>query len=394
MAGEEAGEVPLAGITVLSLTRVRAGPTCARQFADWGADVIMIERPSASGDGLGGARDGSDFQNLHRNKRSLTLDLKREEGVSVLKRLAARADVLMENYRPDVKHRLGIAYDDLQPINPRLVYASISGFGEDGPYSARPGFDQIAQGMGGLMSVTGEPGGGPLRAGIPVADLTAGMSAALGILMALFERQNSGKGRWVATSLLEAQTFMMDFQAARYLVEGEVPSTTGNEHPTSVPTNLFETADGHINVAASGEEIWRRLTAAVGAPELVEDPRFLTGRDRFENRAALNAILAERMKTRKSGDWVALLNDAGVPCGPVNRMDAVFADPQIAHLGMAAPVPEASYSHLVAHPVRIDGKRAPIRAKAPERGAHSREILAAFGFSGDEIDGLSEAKVI
>src|SRR6059058_4134092 len=246
--------------TVLDLTRVRAGPTCVRQLADWGANVIKIELPPepGGGDPLGGPREGSDFQNLHRSKRSMTLNLKAPEAVAAFKRMVKKADVVVENFRPDVKRRLGIDYPQLRKINPKLVYASISGFGQTGPYADRPGFDQIAQGMGGLMSITGLPGQGPVRVGIPIADLTAGIFCSLGILLALIERQRSGAGQWVQTSLLQAQIFMLDFQAARWLTEGEVPKQAGNNHPTSIPTGVFETSDGYINVATTGQKIWER----------------------------------------------------------------------------------------------------------------------------------------
>jgi crotonobetainyl-CoA:carnitine CoA-transferase CaiB-like acyl-CoA transferase len=249
----------LARFTVLDLTRVRAGPTCVRQLADWGANVIKIESPPGIEDQMGGPREGPDFQNLHRNKRSMTLNLKAPEGLAAFKRMVKKADVVVENFRPNVKKRLGIDYKTLAKINPRLIYASISGFGQNGPYANRPGFDQIAQGMGGLMSITGLPGQGPVRAGIPIADLTAGMFAALGILVALLEREKSKKGQHIETSLLQAQIFMLDFQGARYLVKGEVAKQAGNNHPTSIPTGVFKTKDGYINIATAGQKTWQRF---------------------------------------------------------------------------------------------------------------------------------------
>src|SRR6266853_1870072 len=268
--------MPLSRFTVLDLTRVRAGPTAVRQLADWGAQVIKIEAPPSPGEGLGGPRHGPDFQNLHRNKRSLTLDLKSPEGIAVFHKLVVAADVVVENFRPDVKERLGIDYPSVKTLNARIVYASISGFGQSGPYRDRPGFDQIAQGMGGLMSITGLPDQGPVRVGIPVADLTAGIFTAMGILIALLEREVSGEGQWVTSSLLAAQIAMLDFQAARWLIAGEVPEQAGNNHPTSIPTGVFATADGHINIAASGGEIFARLCKALGAEQLIDDPRFKT----------------------------------------------------------------------------------------------------------------------
>src|ERR1700742_4238013 len=282
---------PLARFKVIDLSRVRAGPTAVRQLADWGADVIKIESPEGDA-GLGGERHGPDFQNLHRNKRSLTLNLKSREGVAVMHRLVAQADVVVENYRPDVKFRLGVDYESLRKINPRIVYASISGFGQDGPYRDRPGFDQIAQGMGGLMSITGEPGRGPMRVGIPVADLTAGIFAAMGILIALLEREQSGEGQWVKSSLLGAQISMLDFQAARWTIAKEVPPQAGNNHPTSIPTGVFQTADGYINIAAAGDDIYRRLCKALQAEQLAADPMYASGRARSQNRDGLNEAIS------------------------------------------------------------------------------------------------------
>ncbi len=386
---------PLARFRVLDLTRVRAGPTCVRQFADFGASVIKVE--AAGGDaGLGGARGGPDFQNLHRNKRSITLDLKTSEGLEILRELARRTDVMVENFRPDVKDRLGIGYGAMRAVNPRLVYASISGFGEDGPYRMRPGFDQIAQGMGGLMSVTGLPGQGPVRAGIPVADLTAGLFAAQGILIALLERETSGEGQWVQSSLLGAMIAMMDFQAARFLMEGDVPQQAGNDHPTSIPTGVFPTADGHINIAAAGEVIYARLCRALGFPDLVEDPLFSTGEARSTNRAALNERIAAVTRTDTSAAWVERLNAADIPCGPINAMDAVFADPQVRHLGMAQPVehPELGRVELVGQAVKLSRTPAELKTATPGLGEHTDAILDELGYDAGRIADLRARGVV
>src|SRR5256886_7900126 len=296
--------LPLEPYTVIDLTRARSGPTCVRQLAEMGANIIKVENRAEDDF----ARDGFDFQNLHRNKRSITLDLKNPRGVDVLKRLVAKADVLVENYRPDVKHRLGIDYETLSKVNPRLVYGSISGFGQSGPYRDRPGYDQIAQGMGGLMSITGLPGQGPVRVGIPVADLTAGIFLAQGILGTLIERERSGKGQWVHTSLLEAMVTMLDFQAARWLIDGTIPPQAGNDHPTAIPTGVFKTADGHLNIAASGQHMFRRLCEALGTEPLLEDPRFRTAPDRSKNRKALAVELEKGFAKRTTQEWVEVLN--------------------------------------------------------------------------------------
>jgi crotonobetainyl-CoA:carnitine CoA-transferase CaiB-like acyl-CoA transferase len=387
---EAASEV-LSDVRVLDLTRVRAGPTCVRQLADWGADVVKVEGPGSDSPGaLGGARAGADFQNLQRNKRSAAIDLKSPGGLGAFLRLADGADVVVENYRPDVKERLGVGYETLAARNPRLVYASISGFGQDGPYRQRPAFDQVAQGMGGLMSITGEPGRGPMRAGIPVADVSAGLLCAQGILLALLERTRSGRGQWVQTSLLQAQVFVLDFQAARWLVDGEVPAQAGNDHPTSIPTGVFPTADGSINIACAGQEIWLRLKALLADPAL-EHPDFADGRSRSLNRIALNDVIARHTRRRPSAEWIGRLIGAGVPCGEINTIDEVFADPQVRHLGMARDVVshERGPIRLVGQPIDMSRSGSEIRRPAPGFGEHTAEVLAEAGFTADEIDALA-----
>jgi crotonobetainyl-CoA:carnitine CoA-transferase CaiB-like acyl-CoA transferase len=388
-------KLPLSRFKVVDLTRVRAGPTCVRQLADWGADVIKVEAVEGDG-GLGGARHGPDFQNLHRNKRSITLDLKQPDGLEVLHRLVKRADVLVENFRPDVKHRLKIDYETLKPLNPRLVYASISGFGQDGPYRDRPGFDQIAQGMGGLMSITGLPGQGPVRVGIPVADLTAGIFCAMGILIALLEREASGQGQWVQSSLLAAQIAMLDFQAARWLIGKEVPGQAGNNHPTSIPTGVFKTKDGHINIAAAGNDIYRRLCKALSAPQLADDPDYANDKARSKNRDRLNAAIEEITKTKTSAEWIARINEAGVPCGPIYKMDEVFANPQVRHLGIAQAVehPSLGRIELVGQAVTLSRTPSKLKTATPERGEHTDAVLRELGYDGEAIAALRAKKVI
>jgi formyl-CoA transferase len=381
--------MPLSKIKVLDLTRVRAGPTCVRQLADWGADVIKIEVPPDGKEALGGARHGFDFQNLHRNKRSLTLNLKAGSGKEIFHKLVEQADVVVENYRPDVKNRLGADYETLEGINPRIILGSISGFGQDGPYASRAGFDQVAQGMGGLMSITGEPGRGPMRVGIPVADLTAGFFCAQGILLAIIERETSGIGQWVKSSLLEAQIQMLDFQAARYLKDGEVPVTAGNDHPTGIPTGVFPTSDGHINIAVAGQVIYERFCNALGAPELMTDERFTSGDLRSKNRVEMNAEIGKITSTNTSEYWINVFNEAGCPSGPINSMDQVFADPQVKHLGMAVEVdhPTLGKFEIVNQAIKLSRTPSSIRTATPEQGEHTDDILEELGYTTEEING-------
>jgi len=388
----------LAHFRILDLTRVRAGPTCVRQFADFGADVIKIESPPGvdPNEGMGGPRDGPDMQNLHRNKRSLTLNLKRPEARAVFERLVKSADVLVENYRPDVKERLGFDYESLARINPRIVLASISGFGQDGPYRERPGFDQIAQGMSGLMSVTGHPGQGPMRTGAAIADVGAGLLAALGIMTALLERETSGRGQWVQSSLLQAGITLLDFQAARFLMKGEVAPQVGNDHPTSMPTSAYATADGYLNVAASGEGMWQRLCKAIDREDLLTRPEFESNVDRATHRAELNAELDAALSKRASAEWVEILNRAGVPCGPIYSVDQVFVDPQVVHLQAAVEVehPRLGKFRVLNQAARLSRTPAAVVSATPEVGQHTDEVLAELGYSAAEIAELHAKEVV
>jgi crotonobetainyl-CoA:carnitine CoA-transferase CaiB-like acyl-CoA transferase len=388
----------LSRFTVLDLTRVRSGPTCVRQLGDWGASVIKIETPPhlEKGEGPGGPRNGSDFQNLHRNKRSMTLDLKSPQGLAAFKRMVEKADVVVENFRPDVKDRLGIDYESLRKVNKRIILASISGFGQDGPYRGRPGFDQIAQGMGGLMSITGLSGQGPVRVGIPIADLSAGLFCALGIMVALLEREVSGEGQWVNTSLLQAQIFMLDFQAARWLQDHDVPKQAGNNHPTSIPTGVFKTKDGHINIASTGQKMWERTCESIAAPELVNHPDYKNGALRSKNRDALNAAIEAKTVGKRSAEWIDIFNEAGVPCGPIYSIDQMFNDEQVKHIGIAqsARRPDGSEQVFVGQPVNLSRTPSKIVATPPEQGQHTDEVLKEFGFADKDIAELRAARAV
>lgn len=389
--------MPLSGLKVLDLTRARSGPTAVRQLADWGADVIKIERPAAAGkETLGGDRDGFDFLNLHRNKRSLSLNLKAPEGRDIFLQLATKADVIVENFRPGVKQRLGIDYETVRKINPAIVYASISGFGQDGPYSDRAGLDQIAQGMSGLMSVTGLPGQGPVRAGIPIADLCAGFNLALAIMLALYERERSGQGQWVHTSLLEALTTMMDFQAARYLIDGEVPRQAGNNHPTNIPTGVFETSDGQINIQAGADHMFEKLCQVLDCENLYKDERFASSSLRLGNRDLLNTLLGEATRKRSSADIIEQLAEAGVPCGPIYSMDETFADPQMQTLNMAPEFEHARLGkmRLLGQAINMSRSNETIERATPELGQHSSEILRELGIDDDQQTTLRASNII
>jgi crotonobetainyl-CoA:carnitine CoA-transferase CaiB-like acyl-CoA transferase len=392
------GSNALSHLRVLDLTRVRAGPTCCRILADFGADVIKIEAPPGidPNEGMSGPRDGFDMVNLHRNKRSLTLNLKQPAGREVFMRLAGTADVVVENFRPDVKDRLGIGYEALRAINPRIILASISGFGQTGPYRRRAGFDQIAQGMGGLMWVTGTPGQGPMRAGIAVADSAAGIYAATGILIALAERERSGFGQWVHTSLLAAQIAMMDFQAARYLVDGEVPEQAGNDHPHATPMGAFPTKDGFINIGVAGNAQWRALCTALERPDLPDNPDYATQPTRLRNRTKLKQELESILRTRTSADWIERFDEHSVPAGPIYKLDEVFRDPQVAHLGMAVEIahPRGNRTHVIAEPVVLSRTPAKVVSPLPELGSHSDEILREAGYDEAEISQLRQSKVV
>jgi crotonobetainyl-CoA:carnitine CoA-transferase CaiB-like acyl-CoA transferase len=396
-ASTETPRLPLSRFKVIDLTLARAGPSCVRTLADWGADVIRVEPPPSDDEAseLVGRRDGSDFQNLHRNKRAITLNLKTDEGREILMRLAEQADVIVENMRPGVTRRLGVDFESVKKRNLRIVYGSISGFGQYGPYTSRPSIDQIAQGMSGIMSVTGIPGQGPVRVGVAVTDIMAGAFLAQGILIALLDREVSGEGRWVQTSLIEAGITLLDFQATRWTMDKKVPPQEGNYHPTNVPMGLFPTADGFLNLSATGRN-FQKFCKLIDREKAATDPRFATAGLRSRNKEALNELIGTALRAKTSREWFEMMVEAGIPCGPVYNIRDVFADPQVETLRIKRPVthPRLGDIDLIAQPCEMTGFDREIRKATPDLGEHNDEILQSLGYDSDAIEKLKAARVI
>jgi crotonobetainyl-CoA:carnitine CoA-transferase CaiB-like acyl-CoA transferase len=395
---DQSPRLPLSRFKVLDLTLARAGPSCVRTLADWGADVIRVEPPPSDADAneLVGKRDGSDFQNLHRNKRAITLNLKSDEGREILMRLVEQADVIVENMRPGVTKRLRVDFEAVRLRNPRIIYGSISGFGQYGPYHSRPSIDQIAQGMSGIMSVTGIPGQGPVRVGVAVTDIMAGAFLAQGILIALLDREVSGEGRWVQTSLIEAGITLLDFQATRWTMDKKVPPQEGNFHPTNTPMGLYPTADGFLNLAATSNKNFKTFCKLIGREKMASDPRFASTALRGRNKEALNEMIAGALRAKTSREWFEMMVEAGLPCGPVYSIRDTFADPQVETLRIKRSVthPRLGDIDLIAQPCEITGFDRNIRSPTPDLGAHNDEVLRSLGYDAEAIAKLKAARVI
>ncbi|MDQ7840318.1 MAG: CoA transferase [bacterium] len=394
-------KTPLEGLLVVDLTRALAGPYCTLMLGDFGARVIKIEVPTGGDDTRGWgppfiAGESAYFLGINRNKESLTLDLKTPEGQQVLGRLIARADVLVENFRPGIMERLGFAYPAVRTLNPGLVYCSISGFGQDGPYRERTAYDLILQGMGGLMGITGEEGGPPVKVGVAVTDIAAGMFAAYGILAALRVRDRTGRGQLVDVSMLDGQVAWMTYQAGHYFATGENPKRLGSAHPSIVPYQAFRTRDGYVNVAVGSEAIWGRFVVAVGAPEMADDPRFRANPDRVAHRDVLIARLEELFAARATADWVAMLEEAGVPCGPIYLLSDLFSDPQVQHRAMVVEMdhPRAGRIRQTGVPVKLSATPGRIVSPPPVLGEHTAAILAELGYDAEAVEGMRRAGAI
>jgi crotonobetainyl-CoA:carnitine CoA-transferase CaiB-like acyl-CoA transferase len=392
---------PLHGIHVIELAQIMAGPTCGLLLADMGADVITLEK-LPGGDDTRGYREPAvsgepaSFMMLNRNKRSIALDLKAPGGVDVAKRLIAGADVVIENYRRDTLDKLGLGYSVLAALNPRLIYCAISGYGRTGPYADKGGFDLIAQGFAGIMSITGEPGGPPAKSGTSVADINAGILAALGIVGALLERATTGRGQLVETSLMEAAVQQTYWQAAMFFATGINAGPTGSAHILTAPYQAFATRDGWINVGGANQANWERIARVIGRPELIGDPRFARNSDRMRNTTELTTLISERLRERPSADWLHDFEAAGVPVGPVNRIGDMLTDPQVAARNMVVEVdhPRAGRTRSLGMPIKFGTGAADMTRPAPLFGQHSREILAGLGYSADDIAALERSGTV
>ena len=392
----------LSGVRVLDLTRALAGPYCTLMLGDYGADVIKIELPGRGDDTRHWGPpyiDGESayFLSINRNKRSLTLNLKDPAGREVFMRLTRNADVVVENFTPGVVNRLGIDYEAVKAENPRIVYSSISGFGQTGPYREKPAYDQMMQGLGGIMSLTGDPDGQPQKTGVALADIGAGMLAAYAVMTALFHRERTGEGQYIDVSMLDLQVAWLTYQAATYFATDTPPPRVGAAHPNLVPYQAFKCADGkYINVAVGNERFWQRFCKALGREDLVEMPEYAQNKDRVKNRDQLVALLQQEFDTRSTNRWVDILEEAGVPCGPINDLADVFSDPQVKARDMLLEVqhPSAGKIKQTGIPIKFSATPGSIDSPPPLLGQHSKEILLELGYSQDEVEALEQQEVI
>ena len=392
---------PLAGVRVLELAQIMAGPTCGTLLADMGADVIKVEKIPGGDDSRRYAEpqingESAAFMMLNRNKRSIALNLKTEGGREVLRRLVKDADVLFENYRKGTMEKLCVGYEDLRRINPALIWCSISGYGQTGPYAERGGFDLIAQGVSGIMSITGEADGPPVKSGPPVTDINAGLLATIGIVSAYVHRLKTGEGQFVDTSLMEAGIQQTFWQSAIYFATGVSPRPTGSAHVLAAPYQAFPTADGWINIGGANQANWERIAAMVGAPELIADARFATNSDRMAHREALAQLLGDHLKQRTTAEWLKDLDAAGIPAGPINDIAAMAADPQTLAREMVVELdhPKAGRTKALGLPIKFSETPGKIVSPAPTLGQHTREVLLAAGYSDAEVEALAAAGAI
>jgi len=391
----------LKGIKVLDLTRALAGPYCTMLLADYGAEVIKVELPGTGDDTRGWGPpfvqgESAYFMSINRNKKSLSLDMKNPKSKDILERMIKQSDVIVENFRPGAADRLGLGYEQVKKINPKIIYCSISGFGQDGPYRELPGFDQTLQGMGGMMSITGEPDGPPMKVGVAIADISGGMFAAFGIMLALFHRQKTGTGQWVDTSLLDSQIAWLTYRAGEFFASGKIPEKVGSGHPMIVPYQAFKAKDEYINIAVGNDQLWKKFCKVINMENIMDDPKFATNAKRVENRKELIGILQKVIETKTGAEWLKLLEDAGIPAGPIYTLDKLFADPQVLHRKMMIELqhPKAGRIKVTGVPVKLSETPGEISAPPPLLGQHNKEVLKDLGYSTEEIEKFIADKVV
>jgi len=392
---------PLESILILDLSRALAGPYCSMMLADMGAEIIKIEMPGRGDDSRSWGPpfvegESAYFMSVNRNKKSITLNLKSEKSKEIIEKLIKKADIIIENFRPGTMDKLGLSYENVAELNPEIIYASISGFGQDGPYRLLPGFDQVIQGMGGLMSVTGEPGGPPIKVGVAVADIAGGMFAAYGIMIALFNRQRTGKGQMIDVSLLDSQVAWLTYRAGSFFASGKIPQPLGSGHPNIVPYQAFKANDTYVNIAAGNDQLWQKFCSAVGLEDIVENPKFATNAKRVENRNELVNIISNIVSSKNAQEWLDILTKAGVPCGPIYTLDEIFTDPQVLHRNMVKDLDhiKAGKIKVTGVPVKLSATPGEILTAPPVLGQHTKEILLEIGYSDNDIEKFYQEKVV